>query len=87
MKKLFIITTLFFCSHLSFSQDKYEITTDDYGNSEVEMADTFRKEGKIYVVLGVTLIILAGLFSYTVMTERKISRLERMVKQDTQSKS
>ena len=87
MKKLLAIIILSVFSHLAMSQDQYEITSDDYQNSEVEMADTFRKEGKIYVVVGVTLIILAGLFSYTVMTERKISRLERMVNQGTQSKS
>ena len=87
MKKLLAIIILSVLSHLAISQDQYEITSDDYDNSEVEMADTFRKEGKIYVVVGVTLIILAGLFSYTVMTERKISRLERMMNQDAQSKS
>ena len=81
-----IFLLIFFCS-ISVAQDKYEITSDDYANSEVEMADTFRKEGKIYVVVGVTLIILAGLISYTVVTERKISRLERMVDQEAQSKA
>lgn len=32
---------------------------------------------KIYVVLGVCLIILAGLITYLVQLDRKISRLER----------
>lgn len=32
---------------------------------------------KIYVVLGVCLIILAGLIAYLVQLDRKISRLER----------
>lgn len=32
---------------------------------------------KIYVVLGVCLIILAGLLAYLIQLDRKISRLER----------
>ena len=87
MRKLFTILALMICCTFVYAQDKYEITTDDYGNSGVEMADTFRKEGKIYVVVGVTMIILLGLFSYTALTDRKISRLERMVNERTEGKS
>jgi uncharacterized transporter YbjL len=42
-----------------------------------EMADTMRKEGKIYVVIAVILTIFAGLVLYLVRLDRKISKLEK----------
>jgi ABC-type Fe3+ transport system permease subunit len=59
-------------------QDKIKITTQDYANQNVEMADTFRAEGKIYVVLAVILVIMAGLFAYLFMLDKKITALEKM---------
>jgi CcmD family protein len=44
---------------------------------EVEMADQFRAEGKIYVVIAVFAIILAGLFVYLFSLDRKIGKLEQ----------
>lgn len=43
----------------------------------VEMADTMRSEGKIYVVVSIILVIFLGLMSYLFMMDRKISRLEK----------
>lgn len=43
---------------------------------EVEMADQFRAEGKIYVVIIVFAIILIGLFVYLFSLDKKISKLE-----------
>lgn len=43
----------------------------------VEMADTMRSEGKIYVVVAILLLIFAGLIAYLVMLDRKISKLEK----------
>jgi hypothetical protein len=43
---------------------------------KVEMADTMRSNGRIYVVLAVILTILAGLIFYLIRLDRKISRLE-----------
>ncbi|MEQ9229694.1 MAG: CcmD family protein [Cyclobacteriaceae bacterium] len=45
-------------------------------SQEVEMADGFRSEGKIYVVVGVILIILIGLFVYLFRMDRRIKKLE-----------
>lgn len=42
----------------------------------VEMAETFRGEGKIYVVVGVMLLLLIGLFIYLFRIERKVKKLE-----------
>ncbi|CAN5578659.1 hypothetical protein BH11BAC1_BH11BAC1_07570 [soil metagenome] len=43
----------------------------------VEMADTFRSDGKIYVVIGIMSIILAGLFIYLFMIGKKVTDLEK----------
>lgn len=44
---------------------------------EVEMADTMRSEGKIYVVVTVLVVILAGLVAYVFALDRKATRLEK----------
>lgn len=46
---------------------------------EVEMADTMRSEGKIYVVVAILLVILVGLSAYLFVLDRKVSRLEKKV--------
>jgi len=48
---------------------------------QVEMADTFRAEGKIYVVIGVFVIIVIVLFVYLFTIDRKIRRLEDQINQ------
>ncbi|MBK7560015.1 MAG: CcmD family protein [Chitinophagaceae bacterium] len=49
-----------------FAQDK-----------KVEMADTMRSNGRIYVVVAVVITILTGLILYVVRLDRKMSKLER----------
>lgn len=44
--------------------------------AQIPMADAFRSEGKIYVVLAVILIILGGLFVYLFRMDKKIKKLE-----------
>ena len=46
-------------------------------NIQVEMADAFRSEGKIYVVVLVALIILVGIFVYLFRREGKIKDLNK----------
>ena len=48
-------------------------------NEKVEMADTFRSNGKIYVVVAVILTIFAGIIIYLIRLDRKISRLEKEI--------
>lgn len=43
----------------------------------VEMADKFRADGKIYVVIAVVVVILLGLIGYVTRLDRKISRFEK----------
>jgi hypothetical protein len=59
----FIITSL-----ALFAQDT---------SNSVEMADTLRQNGKIYVVVAVILAIFAGIIIYLIRLDRKISKLEK----------
>lgn len=44
--------------------------------NQVAMADTFRSEGKIYVVLLVVLTIFIGIISWLFFLGKKITKLE-----------
>ncbi|MEO5977737.1 MAG: CcmD family protein [Chryseolinea sp.] len=50
-----------------------------YAQNQVEMADTMRSNGKIYVVVGIVLIVLAGLISYLFLLDKKIKKLENLL--------
>jgi Na+/alanine symporter len=65
IRKVMMLFTLLMTSLISLAQEK------------VEMADTMRSNGRIYVVVAVALTILAGLILYVIRLDRKISRLER----------
>ena len=84
MKKI-IIALLLTISVPSFSQvdlekikagEKYEITENDYTNKSVDMADMMRENGKIYVVVGVIVIIFLGITFYAIRIDRKLSKIE-----------
>jgi len=45
-------------------------------DGKVEMADSMRSDGKIYVVIAVILTILGGLIFYVWRLDRKITKLE-----------
>jgi tRNA(Phe) wybutosine-synthesizing methylase Tyw3 len=64
MKKIGSLLLLCLISLQAFSQ-------------EVEMADTMRSEGKIYVVVAILSVILIGLIVYLVSIDRKATRLEK----------
>jgi len=49
-------------------------------NATVEMADVMRSNGKIYVVVGVILIIFFGIVTYLVVLNKKINNLEAKLK-------
>ena len=71
--KLFAARILLLCVALcvnvvSFAQTK-----------KVEMADTMRSNGKIYIVVAVCLTILIGLFLYVFSLDRKLAKLEKEV--------
>lgn len=76
MKKLVTIALLIF-SLSAFAQDKIPVTESDYSNNSVEMADTMRADGKIFVLVGIIAIVFAGITVYLISTDRKISKLEK----------
>ncbi len=49
--------------------------------AQVEMADNFRGEGKIYVVIAVILIILAGFFFLLFKLDKRSKRLEKEIEE------
>jgi CcmD family protein len=46
-------------------------------NAPVEMADTFRSSGKIYVVIAIIAIIFTGLAFYLFSIDRRLKKLEK----------
>lgn len=68
MKKLLSILTLTISVLTAFGQQ-----------GGPEMADTMRSNGMIFVLVGVILIILAGLFIYLFSIERKVKKLEQKI--------
>jgi CcmD family protein len=44
------------------------------------MEELFYSSGKIYVVIGVATIILSGIFAYLFWIDRKVSRMEKELK-------
>lgn len=76
MKKLITIALLMFSLSL-LAQEKIPVTDADYANNSVEMADRMRGDGKIYVLVGIIIIVFAGITLYVIQTDRKISKLEK----------
>ncbi|SNS55286.1 hypothetical protein SAMN05421640_0635 [Ekhidna lutea] len=52
-----------------------------FANAQVEMADDFRGEGKIYVVIAIILIILAGFFYMLFKLDKRSKRLEKEIEE------
>ena len=77
MKKYLVIALLLF-SLRSFAQ-RIEVTEEDYNNTEVEMADKMRENGKIYVVVLVISLVMGGILTYVITIDRKLRRLEKEI--------
>lgn len=78
MRKLLLVLCLYAgISYLSPAQDKITVTESDYANRSVEMADTFRREGKIFVVVGTLGTVLAGILVYLIVLDRRIAKIEK----------
>lgn len=70
MRKFISAALLFIISFIAKSQDTAK---------NVEMADGFRSDGKIYVVVAVILTIFTGLIIYLIRLDKKITKLEKDV--------
>jgi len=67
-----LLTVLFlFLNTIVFAQEN---------NSSVDMADIMRSNGKIYVVVGVIIIIFLGITTYLFLLNKKINSLEEKLK-------
>lgn len=66
LRKIILSLSLLLPSLLALAQENH-----------VEMADTMRSNGKIYVVVAVIITIFIGIIIYLVRLDRKISRLEK----------
>jgi len=67
MKKiLLILLSILYCSAL-FAQS----------TPDVEMADTMRSSGKIYVVIATIAIVFVGLAIYLFTIDRRLKKLEK----------
>ena len=68
-----VLGLLFICASL-YSQAR-QIAM----NNEPQMADTFREEGKIYVVISVIALIFIALVCFLIYIERKLKKIENKV--------
>jgi hypothetical protein len=67
IKTLLLLVTVLLSTALAYAQD----------DEKVDMADTMRSNGRIYVVVAVVVLILLGLILYLIRLDRKITRIER----------
>ncbi len=80
MKHILTITIFILMLNFSAFAQKMEVNESDYSNTQVEMADTFRKEGKIYTVVAIVGTVMAGIFIYAFFIDRRLARLEKELK-------
>ncbi len=75
-KKLFSLLFLF-SALLSMASEPAALYA-----AQPQMADAFRSEGKIYVVITVISIIFLCIVLFLVYLERKLKKLEQQIKKD-----
>jgi CcmD family protein len=76
MRKL-LNTLLLVCTFALLSAPTVLLAQND---GQIEMADTMRTEGKIYVVVLVVAIVFTGLVLFAINSDRKIAKLEKEIK-------
>ncbi len=54
-----------------------------FAQDQIEMADVLRSSGKIYVVVAILVLVLGGVILYLFRLEKKISKLEKEVSDET----
>lgn len=67
MKKILFLIALLLVNTVVFAQE----------TQSVEMADTFRSSGKIYVVIATILVIFVGLAVFLFSMDRRIKKIEK----------
>ena len=71
MKQKILFLFFYFVAFYSFAQEQ---------TTKIEMADSLRESGKIYVVIGVLITIFTGIIIFLINMDRKLSRLEKEIK-------
>ena len=56
------------------------LTSLSFGQSDVEMADVMRSNGKIYVVVAVAAVVMLSIIIYLITIDRKVSAIEKKLK-------
>ena len=72
IRKLSVFTLILLINLFTYAQDTTEA---------IDMADTMRSNGKIYVVVAVILAIFAGIIIYLIRLDRKMSKLEKEIRE------
>ena len=72
LSKVLFLLVFMFATLQSFAQ----------GSNEVEMADIFRQDGKIYTVIFGVAVILIGIVLLLIRIDRKVFNLEKRVEED-----
>ena len=62
---------------LSFTFISLNLFAQQAVNSEVAMADQMRGDGKIWVVVGVIALIFAGIITYLIRLDSKLTKVEK----------
>ncbi|MEL6557241.1 MAG: CcmD family protein [Bacteroidota bacterium] len=76
LKVLLVTAGLVLSLNLSAQEDYRPVDVDE-ADTRIEMADVMRSNGKIYVVVGIILIIFGGITYYTIRLDKKITKLEK----------
>ena len=69
LKRIVLVLSICLFTLLSFAQPM--------NTQQEEPTDFMRSNGKIYVVVAVVVVIVAGLFIYLANLDRKITKLEK----------
>lgn len=67
MKKIFTLLFMLLMMSISYAQT----------STNVEMADTLRNSGKIYVVVAVIAVIFLVIATYLIYLDKRLSKLEK----------
>ena len=70
MKKILLLTNLLLCALITSAQTENGPATENIMESN----------GKIYVVVGVVLLIFAGIIAYMIAIDRKLTKIEKTLK-------
>ena len=79
----YLVLSVFFINNVSAQSSGSAESTVVEANApgaEIEMADRLRADGKIYIVVGCVLVVLAGMLVYLISLDKKVSNLERQLK-------